>query len=154
LNRFDEAQRDADAAAEAGLVAEGRYTSGYTAERRGHWAKAREDYKAAFTAEGDNAPRVRLALARVLAGPEATADDLGKARNVAEECLAAGQAEGYLVKARVMYRLKSPADAVEAALQGLKGLAPVEYGDDWLTVYRSVPAKVVAPEPPFSPDPE
>jgi uncharacterized protein (DUF3084 family) len=154
LNRFDEAQRDADAAAEAGLVADGRYTSGYIAERRGHWAKAREDYKAAFAAEGDNAPRVRLALARVLAGPEATAEDLVTAARLADECVAAGQAEGYLVKARVLYRRRKPAEAVEAALQGLKGLAPAEYGDDWLTVYRSVPAKVVAPEAPFSPDPD
>ncbi len=152
LNRYDEAQRDADAATQAGLVAEGRCTSGYIAERRGQWGKAREDYRAAFAADPE-APRVRLALARVLAGPAAGDAELARALKLAEQCVAAGQPEGHLVKARVLYRQKKPGQAVEAALLGLKGLAPAEFSDDWLSVYRSVPLAAPRIDVPLKPDP-
>jgi tetratricopeptide (TPR) repeat protein len=138
LNRLEEAEKDATVALETGLELEGHYTLGRLAERRHEWAKAKDHYSKAFAAakQPEQLKQTRLAFARVLAGPEATDADLSRAAAVADQAIAAGQPEGYLVKARVLHRQKKFAEAVETSLLALQNLTPAEYGANWAALAR------------------
>jgi tetratricopeptide (TPR) repeat protein len=138
LNRLDEAEKDATVALETGLDTEGHYTLGRVAERRHEWAKAKDHFNKAFTGakQPDQAKQTRLAFARVLAGPQASDADLAEAAALAEQAISAGQAEGYLVKARVLHRQKRFAEAVETSLLALQQLTPAEYGANWAALAR------------------
>jgi hypothetical protein len=153
-NKLDEAQNDAAAAVDGGALADGCLTRGHVAEKRGQWATARRDYQASLdaTSNPQDQKRIRLALARVLAGPDARSSDLEQAAKLAEEAIAAGQPEGHLVKARVFYRMRKAPEAVEQALLALKGIAPREYDEDWLALVHN--SKVASAEVASKPDPE
>ena len=138
LNRLEEAEKDAMVALEAGVDVDGHYTLGRVAERRHDRAKAKDHYNKAFAAakQPEQVKHTRLALARVLAGPEATDADLTEAASLADQAIAAGHTEGYLVKARVLHRQKKFAEAVEASLLALQNLTPTEYGANWAALAR------------------
>jgi tetratricopeptide (TPR) repeat protein len=138
LNRLDDAEKDATVALETGLVFDGQYTLGRVAERRKEWAKAKEHFGQAFTAakQTEAVKQSRLSLARVLASPDATDADLVQAAQLADQAIAAGQPEGYLVKARVLHRQKKFGEAVETSLLALQHLTPEEYGSNWTALAR------------------
>ncbi|HEV3146140.1 MAG TPA: tetratricopeptide repeat protein, partial [Gemmataceae bacterium] len=141
LNRLDEAEKDATVALETGLTADGHFTLGRVAERRRQWAVAKEHLSRAFAEakQPEQVKPIRIALARVLSGPEAGDSDLAQASQLADQAIAAGQPEAYLVKSRVFQRQKKFSEALEASLLALKALAPEEYGDNWAALVREHP---------------
>ena len=142
LDRLDDAARDAAAAVDGGATAAGYYTAGRVAEKRGQLESAKDSYRKAYSAgpQGAEMKPIRMALARVLARPDADAADLGQADRLADEAIQAGQAEGHLVKARVLYQQKKHTEALQQALQGLSVIAPAEFGDGWDVLVKNHPA--------------